>query len=180
MKQGWMAAVLVGVAWAAVACGLSDAAAAQGTVERFMAASQRKDKVELKATLTKKAQQVMGDRIGDGNKQDSTESFVVGTAAINADLATVPVTQSGEKDQPMKFLLRREDGEWRIYGFTVSGVPGGEITFNFEEPGQFAGEVLKVVGGAMGAAMKDFGKGLGAGLKGFAEGFEQGLNQPTK
>ena len=159
-------------------CGPSDAQAAQATVDRFMKASENNDQAGVEATLTKKAREMIHGKVDLNNKNDNHGTYTIGEAVIDKDSATVPVTKAGEKEGPVKFRLRREEGEWRIYGLTVPGLPnGGEFTLNFEDPASMAPEIFKAIGFGLGEGMKELGKTLGSGMKSLAEGFEQGLNQ---
>ena len=159
-------------------CGPADAQAAQSTVDRFMKASESNDQAGVEATLTKKAREMMHGKVDLNNKNSSHEKYTIGEAVIDKDSATVPVTKEGEKESPVKFRLRREDGEWRIYALTVAGLPGGgDFTINFEDPATMVPEIFKAIGFGLGEGMKELGKSLGSGMKSFAEGFQQGLNQ---
>ncbi len=92
----------------------------------------------------------------------------------------VPVTvkESG-KDQPMKFRMRREEGQWRIYAFAVPLTPGGpEMNIDMEHPEAILGEAFKGMAESMAKGMKAMGEGMGAGMRAFGEGMKKGLNDP--
>jgi hypothetical protein len=175
---GVLAAVFV-LGIAPAGCGHSDRKAAEATARAFLEAADRGDNQALRATLTKQAQEAMGDDIG---KRSSTErdhsEYVIGQAAIADDTARVPVTvQEKDSEKRVAFKMRREDGQWRIYALSLPlEADGGELTLDFEHPEAIAGQVFALIGKGMGEMFRGMGEGVSAMAKGFAEGFAQGVN----
>lgn len=167
------------ILWFGVAAGCSRGPAPEDTVRTFLEASDRDDKPAAMAMLTKKAQAFFKDGKSDG--MDKVQNYQIGASTVMGDSATVRVdaTESG-KPQKVDFLLRQEEGAWRIYGMAISMEPGGgKLTLNFEKPEEMLGEMFKGMGQAMSKGLEEIGKGMGKALESAGKGMQDGLQQPA-
>ncbi len=153
-------------------CRQSDSNRAEDAARRFMTGSRD----ESFALLTKTAQEKMGVKFSkDSVKALPNAAF--GPTTISADTAEVGlVAKENGVEKRGKVLLRRESGEWRIYGLRAEMLPGTEITFDFEQPEAMMGEMMKAMSKGMADSMKDIGKNMGAGMRGFNQGVQEGLS----
>ncbi len=123
--------------------------------EGFLAASAANDMETAKTFATTKARESLDEMSGpdDGGER----SFELGEVSIADGIATVEatLTEDGE-DEPGKVLLKREEGEWRVFAIAmVLGEDGPEMTLNFE----------------------NMEEGLGGLVQGIAEGMAEGLSE---
>lgn len=156
---------------AAVESAASDASP-EDVARSSMEATQAGDQEGFEALLTQKARD--GLNAGDGENSrfkmhdDKLDEYTVGEATIEGEEATVPVDAVEDgKPQNMKFKMRREDEQWRIYGVAMSlgendGAPV-EFTLDFEKMGQM-----------MESMVQGMVEGLGDGLQ---ESFQSSIQQ---
>ena len=159
-------AVLIATCAALFGCGHNDPVS---VTKSFIDASNRGDKETAESLFTRLARENVRSGKGDGvsitkkdpvtNKDRKWDDYSVGSATVEGDNATVPVsTKSAEKQETVKFKLRREEGAWKIYAFAFPiETAGQDITLDLEHPERFAGEVLKILPTALGEGLKTLG-----------------------
>lgn len=128
-----------------------------------MEATQAGDQEGFEALLTQKARDGLnageGESSGFKMNDDKLDEYTVGEATIVGDEATVPVDAVEDgKPQKMKFKMRREDEQWRIYGIAMplgenDGAP--EITIDFEKMGEMMESVAKGMAESMGDGLQE-------------------------
>jgi hypothetical protein len=147
-------------------CGLTDSGRAQSTTKAFHLAVQSGDDTATDALLTTKARETLQRFRGLNSNlaKNSPGELTVGTAVIEGDLAHVPTItkNSDNKTTETETLLRREDGNWRVYGLKMTNTDGKSLTIDFEHPEAMVGELLGQLAG-------EFAKGLSGLAKGFSE-----------
>ena len=147
-------------------CRQSDASRAEDTARAFMSGGRDASF----ALLTKMAQEKMSVNFSkDTVKSMPDAKFGPTTIANDTAEVGLSATENGA-DKRGKVLLRRENGDWRVYGIRAEMAPGTEITFDFEHPESMMGEMMKAMSQGMADGMKAMGKGLGEGMRGFAQG----------
>jgi hypothetical protein len=159
-------------------CGRNDPAS---VTRAFIDAGNRGDTATAESLLTKLARQNIhsdkGKNLGFTKKDPVTgaqrkwDDYSIGSATIEGDKATVPVTtHENGKSEIVKFRLRNEDGAWRVYALAFQISPGNDMTLDLEHPEQFLAELFK----AMPKAMEQGAKAMGDGLTKMGEGFGRG------
>jgi tetratricopeptide (TPR) repeat protein len=150
-----VAVLVVGTSFAAPAQRPEDVARA------YMEAAKEGDTEGSLALMTEKAKQAAAETGFEAAEAGPGASFKVGVARVKGERADVPVTMILEgEEKAATLLMRREKGEWRIYGMKAPVGPGGpEMTMDFENPQAMMAEMTKV----MAEAMKE----------GFEEGFKE-------
>ena len=146
--------------------------------QAFIDASNAADKDALQSLVTKKTWEFMGAQptANEGSWEPAkVESATVGAAVITEDTALVPVT--GE-DGTAKYMLRKEDGAWKLHGIKVEMMPGSEMTMDFEKPEEmFGGAMGAAMGDAMGEAMKEMGEGMEESMKEMMEEMQKSMQE---
>ncbi len=150
----------------------------------FIDAGNRGDTATAESLLTRLARQNVqsdkGKNLAFTKKDPVTgaqrkwDDYTVGSATIEGDKAVVPVTtKENGKSEIVKFMLRNEDGAWRVYALSFPIGPGNEMTLDLEHPEQFLAELFKMLPKAMEQGAKAMGDGLkalGDGLTKMGEG----------
>jgi hypothetical protein len=143
---------------------------ARAVAQEFVRAADTKDAGALDATLTRAARERgVARTMFSGERNSTPATTTVGEATVDGTSAQVAITS--DKNEPGKLLLRKEDGNWRVWGvqMTPKDAPFGPMTLNFEKPEAILGDMAR-----------GFGQALGSALKGFAEGMEKGLAETPR
>lgn len=158
----------------------SDQRAAAYVTQQFLDAGKRGDETAVKATLTAKAQEKWSTMIGSSvTKQNQNAEYTVGDPVITDDIAVVPVqVKAKDQQQEIKVKLRKEEGQWRVYAMLIPA-NGIELTLDFENPEEMAGEMFKALGQGMGEMFKAMGKGMGEGMGAMMKGMSDGMKGST-
>ncbi len=170
-----------------IGCGLRNGPSQ--TVQNFLEAASHQETSVMKEQLTTAAQknfsmvsQVMPGMFTYDIHQSKVEN---GSATVRAALHP-----TGQKDIGVQFELKRERGDWRIYGINY---PNNHISINFEDHsfgGGMLGNIMDLLssdskrftGAAEGMANNSkikaaaVGKIVGNSINGFEQGLTQGLN----
>lgn len=165
------AAALIGSLCAG--CGPTEGQKAQTAAREFVSSMQEGDRAGVARTLTMAARERMGDSPDAfAKKSDGATGYSLGETTVDGEKAHVRVTMSdGEKSQPTKILLRRENQAWKVYAMSGPSPTGGpDITMDFEHPEAVIGEAFRELGRAAGL----FASGMAKAAEGFAKGFEEG------
>jgi hypothetical protein len=142
---------------------------ARAVAQEFVRAADAKDAAGLDKTLTRAARE-RGFALSMLTKESNSPSrSVVGEPVLDGDSARVPV--SSAEDSKWSLLMRKEDGNWRVWGiqFTPKDAPFGPVTLNFEKPEEVVNDMAR-----------GFGQALGSALKGFAQGLEKGMAETPR
>ncbi len=117
-------------------------------------AVKKQDEAAFSALLTTKAREGFASGGSFSLENASLESADIGTASVDGDEATVPVTfvQDGETKE-MAFKMRRENGSWRLFGFEVD-FGDQSMTIDFERIGKMAESMAKGMGDELAKQMK--------------------------
>ncbi len=114
-----------------IGCHGSDSASAQDVTRTFLAGWGRNDHPAIEATVTAASR--------DNLKKQSFNTpplrvYTLGAPAVTGDTAVVPVSCAGSTGRPSqwKVNLRREDGQWRVYGIVVTARNGSQFPMDFE------------------------------------------------
>jgi len=136
---------------------------------KFAAAMSSGDAATLRSLFTAKIQTYIQDDVIENGGLIPVDTagavFSVGKGAITNDTASVPLTATeDDESETISLLMRRESGEWRVFGMEAPGPFGSPVTMNFED--------LFGIFGAFEQGFEEFGKQM---EQGFEEMFQEGF-----
>ena len=127
------------------------------TAEGFLRAIQDRDQATFTSLMTEEARAVMAGGDGFELGGDEVVSFEIGESRVDGEEAEVTalVTEKEKQHEP-DLLLRKEAGEWRVYGMRME--EGGiRLTIDFEKMGETLGAMSEAIGDQLKEAFSDVG-----------------------
>jgi uncharacterized membrane protein YvbJ len=102
-------------AFALSGCG-GDTSSPENVVKAYHEAMKAKDKERFKKLLSKDDLKNMKENDDPKSSKNMDGDYSVGSATINGDSATVPVTytKDGKESAKMDYYCVKEDGEWKV------------------------------------------------------------------
>lgn len=172
--------LVLGVRWALASRAAHDATRASEVVRSFINSVSHNDDATALSTLTRAARAQIGGNVGARTHTSGSTDYQVGDAHVQGDAAQVPVEfKTAQGAQQARFLLRREEGAWKLYGIALKAPDGADITFDMEHPAAVFGDLMREVGKGIGQAMKGAGEGAAAALQGFADGLGSAVHDSS-
>jgi len=124
----------VGGAPEAAATAGDQSAAVEAVGRAFVDAAKTGNAAGVRAVLTKKAQEIWENDSWPTSSPDETYRFA--NPIIEGDKAALPVTiVDKEGETPLALRLRREDGQWRVWGMALGGTNLNDgLAMDLEDP----------------------------------------------
>ncbi len=136
--------------------------------ERFVTITKDGDESQLESVLT----QAAWESLSTGNdfqfSGDRLEEFEIGDTSVTGQEAQAEVLGRADgEEQKLILKMRREHGQWRVYGAAVPMEGGAEFTLNFENVGDLAEGIGEQIGEAFAEEMQ----------RSFQQAFEESQEQ---